>query len=471
MKTKLTDLIPNPQQPRQTFDDNAMLELAQSIREVGIIQPVVVEKSPVGYGYIIQDGERRWRAALALTVAQLRAKNDNDILAEYVAQVTNGNVQTFLNIHHDLLSETTIPIHLDDNANENRRAVRAIVANVQRADLDDMELARAYQKLADTGLNDAQIAQAVSKSRSTVANARRLCKLPDYVQSAISNGWLSARTAQAALPALDLTEEQIQSAFPPMQINPKFFVHHDAPPTPTALFQRLAQSNCDLTSEHVRDIVNNMKASIAPQPCPDCGTNIKGLFYPKADKWIDGLRYCIDCKNKRVEQHNENLKKSMVARYCPRCGEPNKISQWAIAGKHCNQCTVCKNVEEADKFLVNKPQALQQDSPYAVIPCPRCGAKLILINPLAGTANCAGCNEAWSSIKDFHNEADDRRRELDELHTRSEPEAVGVPTVTKPGTQNDIRREFISRWTIVVYRATNTRLAQLKEILAQVETL
>lgn len=182
------DLIdPNPNQPRQDFDPEQLGELAASITEHGVIQPIVVEpwyihglsESPeeeveprYSHGsstvteirYILHDGERRLRAA-------------------------------------KLAGLTEIPAYIvEPGANAQELLIRAVVANVQRSDLSPIELAKSYQQLADQGLSDAKIAKAVGKSRSAVANARRLLNLPIERQQQLADGKLSERQALALVP-------------------------------------------------------------------------------------------------------------------------------------------------------------------------------------------------------------------------------------------------------------------------------
>lgn len=426
MDAKLSDLTPNPEQPRQTFAEPALLELAQSIRANGVIQPVVVEKN--GHGYIIHDGERRWRASCALAVAEHESPFDDVILAEKITQVANGDVAKFLSINEPLLSETTIPVAITTVISGSKidRLVRATVANLQRADLTEVETARAYQSMADTGMTDGDIATACGKSRSTVANSRRLLKLPDYLLQAIDSGYCSARTAQAALPALDIKSHEITKMF---DHNPNFsqWASKYHPPTPPALFKRLSdpKHGSVLTSEAVREIVQNMKTEIAPEPCPDCGKNIKGKTFPEADRWIDNLRYCGECKEKRIAAHNAAQLKKMATRFCPRCGGENAISELRIEKKLYTQCDHCKVVIDADQYLISQPQILQPDSPYAVLPCPKCGEKRILINPRANLVGCEDCGAVWD-IEGFHNAVDDKNAEVDQLiKSRAD---VGTPT-------------------------------------------
>ena len=156
-------LEPNPDQPRRTFDEGSLRELATSIREKGVIQPLVVRASPRGLGmHEIVAGERRWRAAQMAGLAELPV-----IVREYDdAQV--------LEI--------------------------AIIENVQRADLNPMEEAAGYRQLMDRfGHTQERLAEALGKSRSHIANLLRLLHLPDEVRRLVTEGALSAGHARALI--------------------------------------------------------------------------------------------------------------------------------------------------------------------------------------------------------------------------------------------------------------------------------
>lgn len=155
----IATITPHPNQPRRHFDEAALEELAASIAQRGVIQPVIVR--PLGEGkYQIIAGERRWRAAQR---AQL----------------------------HE------IPALIRDLSEREVMAL-ALIENLQREDLNPVEEARAYQRLADEeGLTQAEIAQMVDKSRSHVANIQRLLGLPDGVLSLVENGSLSMGHARA----------------------------------------------------------------------------------------------------------------------------------------------------------------------------------------------------------------------------------------------------------------------------------
>jgi ParB family transcriptional regulator, chromosome partitioning protein len=150
----------NPEQPRKRFEEAKLEELAASIREHGIVEPILVRKD--GTKYRILAGERRWRAAQRAGLKEVPA----------------------------ILREAT-----DREAFE-----LALVENIQRADLNSIEEAEAYDVLlSDHGLTQEEIAKRVGKERSTVANALRLLKLPEEVREAVRGGQLDMGHARALL--------------------------------------------------------------------------------------------------------------------------------------------------------------------------------------------------------------------------------------------------------------------------------
>ena len=151
---------PNPDQPRSRFDDTALDELSASIKEVGILQPIVVTQTDTGYTLVA--GERRWRAAKRAGLDTIPA----------VARGTSG--------------DSTL--------------VESLVENLQRQDLTPLEEAHAYrQLLEDIGMTQEQIADRVGKSRPAVSNTLRLLQLPGPVQVMVDAGHLSAGAARALL--------------------------------------------------------------------------------------------------------------------------------------------------------------------------------------------------------------------------------------------------------------------------------
>lgn len=157
-------LRPNPHQPRKDFDPDALQSLAESLRQKGVIQPLVVR--PLGNEYEIVAGERRWRAA---QLAQL----------------------------HD------VPVVIRDLDDTEVLEV-AIIENIQREDLNAIEEALGLKALIDRfGHTQEKVAEALSKSRSHVANLLRLLALPDEVQSMVRDGLLSAGHARTLIGAPD----------------------------------------------------------------------------------------------------------------------------------------------------------------------------------------------------------------------------------------------------------------------------
>lgn len=165
------DIAPNPEQPRTYFAEEEIKELAASIKAEGLIQPIVVERATSHPGaYILIDGERRLRAARLAGLATIPA------------------------IVHPLRTSDDS----DDAARD--RLTRALVANIQRSDLTAAEEARALQRMAELGLSDSQIAAATGRSRSAIANKRRLLDLPADVLQDLDAGTISERQAAALLP-------------------------------------------------------------------------------------------------------------------------------------------------------------------------------------------------------------------------------------------------------------------------------
>jgi len=162
---------PNPNQPRREFDSEALQELANSIRELGIIQPITLRKVEGGKYQIIA-GERRWRAS-------------------------------------QLAGLTTIPAYIVTVEDEGVMEM-ALVENIQREDLNAIEIALAYQHLAEaTGMTQAKISERVGKSRAAVTNYMRLLKLPAQVQMALKNHEIEMGHARALL-AIDSPSQQIK---------------------------------------------------------------------------------------------------------------------------------------------------------------------------------------------------------------------------------------------------------------------
>jgi ParB family transcriptional regulator, chromosome partitioning protein len=163
-------IAPNPKQPRKDFDINSLHELAGSLRKSGVIQPVVVRK--VGPGYQLIVGERRWRAAKIAGLAQIPA------------------------VVRDVSDAESLEL--------------ALVENLLREDLNPIEEAEAYQRLlAEFAWTQEELAERVSKDRSTISNCLRLLRLPEPIQADLRSGRLTMGHARALL-SLSSPAEQLR---------------------------------------------------------------------------------------------------------------------------------------------------------------------------------------------------------------------------------------------------------------------
>ncbi|MCU7618531.1 ParB/RepB/Spo0J family partition protein [Chryseobacterium sp. PBS4-4] len=160
VEVSIEDIYPNPTQPRTYFDEKALNELAQSIKNLGIIQPITLRKD--GENFEIISGERRFRASkiagLTSIPAYIRLVNDQELLE------------------------------------------MALVENIQREDLDSIEIALTYQRLLDEiGMTQENLSQRVGKDRSTITNSIRLLRLSPDIQNAIRSGEISAGHGRAII--------------------------------------------------------------------------------------------------------------------------------------------------------------------------------------------------------------------------------------------------------------------------------
>ena len=157
----ITDIIPNSEQPRQKFDSEKLMELAESIKSKGLIQPIIVSKQ--GDKYIIIAGERRWRAC-------------------------------------GLAGLKKIPVIVKNINDDKERLELALIENIQREDLNPVEVAVTYKNLIEKfGYTQEELSKIVGKSRSAVANILRLLKLPKEVISSLSENEITEGHARALL--------------------------------------------------------------------------------------------------------------------------------------------------------------------------------------------------------------------------------------------------------------------------------
>jgi ParB family chromosome partitioning protein len=164
----IKDIIPNKFQPRRVFDDEALIELSSSIKQYGVLQPIVVRK--ILNGYELVAGERRWRASQQAGLATIPA-----VVRDY----TDGEMTEI-----------------------------ALIENLQRQDLNAIEEALAYKRLMEEfGLTQEEVSRKIGRSRSHIANFVRLLNLPPLVQDYVSRGTLSMGQAR---PILSLEQEALQ---------------------------------------------------------------------------------------------------------------------------------------------------------------------------------------------------------------------------------------------------------------------
>ncbi len=169
----LDEIIPNREQPRKQFDDQALADLSASIAQHGVLQPLLVRPMPDG-SYQLVAGERRWRASR-------------------------------------MAGLTEVPVVIRD-MDEQESAELALIENLQREDLNPMEEAIGYRTLMENyGMTQEQTAQVVNKSRPAVANALRLLQLPEAVADLVASGKLAAGHARTVL-AFEGEEAQIAAA-------------------------------------------------------------------------------------------------------------------------------------------------------------------------------------------------------------------------------------------------------------------
>jgi ParB family transcriptional regulator, chromosome partitioning protein len=164
LTVRVTDIVPNPRQPRTRIDPDALAELSASIKEHGLIQPLIVTRSgpTARVPYQLIAGERRWRAA-------------------------------------QLAGLETVPVVVKE-ATSQQMLELALVENIQRSDLNPLEEAEAYHHLIDDfTLNQQEVADRVGKSRVAVANTLRLLRLPERVKSLLAEGVLTEGHARALL--------------------------------------------------------------------------------------------------------------------------------------------------------------------------------------------------------------------------------------------------------------------------------
>lgn len=221
---RMTQIEPNQNQPRKNFDEEKLNELAQSIQENGLLEPILVQIK--GDHYEIVAGERRWRAC-----------------------------------HIAGLKE--IPVIIKEYSDQDQVEI-SLIENIQREDLNPIEEAKAYQKLSDEfHLSQEEIAKKVSKDRASVANTMRLLKLAETVQEMVANGELSMGQARALITVED---KELQIELAKRIVEEKLSVREVE-----KLIRSLTNEKTEKTKKQIqdpassaiyRDIENQMKSSL-----------------------------------------------------------------------------------------------------------------------------------------------------------------------------------------------------------------
>ena len=220
IKVRLSQIEPNKEQPRKMFDEDALIELSESIKQYGVLQPLLVQKKEDYYEIIA--GERRWRAAKLAGVKE-------------------------------------VPVVIKDYSDQEIMEI-ALIENIQREDLNPIEEAQAYQRLIkDYKLKQDEIAEKVSKSRATITNSLRLLKLDKRVQEMVMEGKLSNGHARTIISVEDKDKQ--------FMIAQKIFDENLSVREVEKLMRELEKPNKDLKKPEndfvYRDFEENMSKLLA----------------------------------------------------------------------------------------------------------------------------------------------------------------------------------------------------------------
>lgn len=221
----------NPFQPRSNFNEESLKELATSIKELGVIQPITVRKLDFNK-YQLISGERRLRAST-------------------------------------LVGLKTVPAYIRI-ANDNESLVMALVENIQRHDLDPIEIALSYQRLMDEiELTQEQMSERVGKKRSTIANYLRLLKLDPIIQTGIRDGFISMGHGRAIINIEDLDVQ-------------------------TIIYQKIVSQN--LSVRETEALVKNHQDSLKPKPATKAKSNSFDVAPSEQKKFVDYFGTKVDIK-------------------------------------------------------------------------------------------------------------------------------------------------------------------------------
>jgi len=237
IKIKITEIEPNREQPRKKFDEDALLELAESIKQFGVIQPLIVQKR--GDYYEIIAGERRWRAA---KIAGLKE----------------------------------VPVIIKDYTSQERVEI-SLIENIQREDLNPIEEAHAYKRLLNEfSLKQDEVAERVSKSRTAVTNSMRLLKLDERVQQMVIDDMISTGHARALL---SIEDKELQYTIANRIFDEKLSVRETEKLMKTIQLEKTDKVKEDkntVNSLIYKDIEEKIKAILGTKVIVDHKANNKG---------------------------------------------------------------------------------------------------------------------------------------------------------------------------------------------------
>ena len=237
IRIKITEIEPNREQPRKKFDEDALLELAESIKQFGVIQPLIVQKK--GDYYEIIAGERRWRAA---KIAGLKE----------------------------------VPVIIKNYTNQERVEI-SLIENIQREDLNPIEEAHAYKRLLNEfNLKQDEVAERVSKSRTAVTNSMRLLKLDDRVQQMVIDDMISTGHARALL---SIEDKELQYTVANRIFDEKLSVRETEKLMKTIQLEKTEKKIDEkntVNSLIYKDIEEKIKATLGTKVIVDHKSNNKG---------------------------------------------------------------------------------------------------------------------------------------------------------------------------------------------------
>ncbi|KLU68314.1 MAG: hypothetical protein RHS_5854 [Robinsoniella sp. RHS] len=237
IRIKITEIEPNREQPRKKFDEDALLELAESIKQFGVIQPLIVQKK--GDYYEIIAGERRWRAA---KIAGLKE----------------------------------VPVIIKNYTNQERVEI-SLIENIQREDLNPIEEAHAYKRLLNEfNLKQDEVAERVSKSRTAVTNSMRLLKLDDRVQQMVIDDMISTGHARALL---SIEDKELQYTVANRIFDEKLSVRETEKLMKTIQLEKTEKKTDEkntVNSLIYKDIEEKIKAILGTKVIVDHKSNNKG---------------------------------------------------------------------------------------------------------------------------------------------------------------------------------------------------